>query len=120
MKVDFASIAGPQFYKNENNTPQISSKKQAEFFHWMNESCGYLDIFKPLSDREIECLKLLLEGKPASRIAKEMSITARTAEHHIEHIKNKLMCSTKTDIFIFIAELKKLGGDLSLLQNPWN
>lgn len=120
MKVDFGGFVGPQFYKTEiTSTPQLSAKHQADFFHYMNKLCGGLKLYKPLSDREMECLQLLLAGKSASLIAEELAISTRTAEHHIDHIKNKLMCMTKTDIFSFVATIKKLGGNLSLLQQPW-
>jgi len=120
MKVDFGSHVGAQFYKNERPIdPRMKRSKQAEFFHWMNKSHEGLDMDMPLSDREIECLMLLLEGKPASLIAEQMSITTRTVEHHIDHIKNKLTCSTKSELFSFVNTLKKCGGDLFLLGEPW-
>lgn len=120
MKVDFGKLIGSQFYENEKNVDsRLKAAKQAEFFHWMNASHTSLDIAKPLSDREIECLKLMLEGKSASLIAEQLSITTRTVEHHIDHIKDKLLCSNKAEIFSFVSNLKKCGGDLFLLKEPW-
>lgn len=121
LKVDFGNLIGPQFYKGNNNfNPPCAANSKSEFFHWMNKSQGGLEIFKPLTDREIECLKLMLEGNSAGLIAQRLLITTRTVEHHIDHIKNKLLCSTKAEIFSFIATLEKCGGDLHILQESWH
>ena len=115
MKVNFGTLAGAQFYATEKKKdPRFSANTQRKFFHWMNKMAA-AEISKPLSDRELECLELLLEGKPASQIAKHLSISTRTIEHHIDHIRNKLGCSTKAEIFSFVNNVKKCGGDLFLL-----
>lgn len=118
IKVDYAKIAGPQFYLPEKTIPIINVEKQAEFFHRLNKYSG-LKIYEPLTNRELECLQLLLQGKSASLVADELLITKRTVEHHFDHIKAKLMCANKSEVFTFVSKLKKWGGDLSLLQQPW-
>lgn len=115
--INFGKITGKTFYQKADQN--IDKEAQKKFFHWLNAQTNNLDLYKPLSVREMECLKLLLEGMPASQIAEELSITTRTAEHHLDHIKDKLLCSSKAEIFSFISKLKKCGGDFSLLQESW-
>lgn len=43
-----------------------------------------------LSDRELEVLKLLVDGKSNSEIAQELSVSFHTAKAHVCHILNKL------------------------------
>lgn len=42
-----------------------------------------------LTSRELEVLKLVAEGASAKAIARELAITSRTVETHINHIKIK-------------------------------
>ncbi len=51
-----------------------------------------------LSKREAECLADLFDGLSAKEIARKRNISARTVEVHIEHIKLKLKCSTKSEM----------------------
>jgi len=45
----------------------------------------------PLSDRELECLRLAFVGELSSRqIAKELQISARTVEHYLDQARAKL------------------------------
>jgi len=43
-----------------------------------------------LSRREIEVLRLVADGRTAREIAAQLFISARTAEHHIQHVYTKL------------------------------
>lgn len=114
MKVDFKNIAGVDFYKSGENMSYDAATKD-KFFQWMKKTVG-IDLFEPLSSREVDCLRLLLEGKSSSLIGKQLHISHRTVDHHVEHIREKLMCATKAEIFSFVAKLKKCGGELSLLK----
>jgi DNA-binding NarL/FixJ family response regulator len=48
-----------------------------------------------LSRRELEVLRLLAEGRTAGEIAAQLFISARTAEHHIQHIYTKIGVSSR-------------------------
>jgi DNA-binding CsgD family transcriptional regulator len=52
----------------------------------------------PLSERQTECLFFLLRGKTAKEIAKILNISPRTTECHLEEIKYKLNCATKSEL----------------------
>jgi DNA-binding CsgD family transcriptional regulator len=51
-----------------------------------------------LSAREIEIAKQLIVGKSAKEIGKILNISNRTVEKHLENIKEKLCCNTKTKV----------------------
>jgi len=57
-----------------------------------------------LSDREVEVLRLLARGMPNKAIAKRLSISPRTAEHHVQHIYTKIGTSTRASAALFAME----------------
>lgn len=61
-------------------------------------------MFDRLSQREQECLFLLIRGKSSREIGEILQISRRTAETHINNIKNKLGISHKSDIIEFAIE----------------
>lgn len=48
-----------------------------------------------LSHRELQCAHLMVRGKNAKTIAKMLSLSPRTIEHHIDNIKIKLNVTSK-------------------------
>lgn len=50
------------------------------------------------SNREIDCIKLLLEGKTALEAGKILYISSRTVEKHLDNIRLKLNCHKKSAI----------------------
>ncbi len=59
-----------------------------------------------ITSKELECIEHLLFGQTAAQTAKTLGISPRTAETHLENIKNKLGCFKKSEL---IATLIKLG-----------
>lgn len=57
-----------------------------------------------LSDREVEVLRLLARGLPNKAIAERLSISPRTAEHHVQHIYVKIGASTRASATLFGME----------------
>lgn len=69
---------------------------------------GYLDPIKPdaeglneLSEREMEILKLIAEGKSTREISDKLFISVKTVGTHKQHILSKLDLKTNTDIIKF-------------------
>lgn len=54
--------------------------------------------FYGLTKREIACLFYLMRGKTAKEIGDYLNISKRTVEKHIEFIKCKMSCNTKSEI----------------------
>ena len=54
-----------------------------------------------LTEREIEVLRLLAQGKTNREIAEALVITEKTAGHHVEHIYAKADVSTRVGAALF-------------------
>jgi HD-GYP domain-containing protein (c-di-GMP phosphodiesterase class II) len=54
-----------------------------------------------LSDREVEVLRLLAQGRSTKEIAQALTITEKTAGHHVEHIYAKAGVSTRVGAALF-------------------
>jgi HD-GYP domain-containing protein (c-di-GMP phosphodiesterase class II) len=57
-----------------------------------------------LSDREVEVLTLLTRGATNKQIAQQLTITPKTAGHHVQHIYNKIGVSTRAGATMFALE----------------
>lgn len=51
-----------------------------------------------LSQREFECVKLLVKGKTIKMIAQILGLSPRTVEHYLENIRSKLGIASKTEL----------------------
>jgi DNA-binding NarL/FixJ family response regulator len=56
------------------------------------------DGIEPLSDREIETLCLIANGKSSKEIAAQMGISVKTVETHRTHLLRKLHCKSAVDL----------------------
>ncbi|MCY1020102.1 HD domain-containing phosphohydrolase [Pyxidicoccus sp. MSG2] len=57
-----------------------------------------------LSDREVEVLRLVARGCSNKEVAQQLSISARTVQHHTVHIYDKLCVSTRAAAALFAME----------------
>jgi DNA-binding CsgD family transcriptional regulator len=48
-----------------------------------------------LTDREVEVLRLAARGLTTAAIASQLSISPKTADHHIQHVYSKIDVSTR-------------------------
>jgi LuxR family maltose regulon positive regulatory protein len=62
-----------------------------------------------LSDRELQVLHLLADGKQNREIADELYITRNTVKKHITHILDKLGATNRTQATARARELGLLG-----------
>ena len=63
-------------------------------------------LFEPLSDRELEVLRLLAAGKPNQQIAEELVVALSTVKKHVTHILDKLGAANRTEA---TARARELG-----------
>ena len=63
-----------------------------------------------LTDREVEVLRLIAQGYTYKEVAKRLTITPKTAEHHIEHIYDKIGVSTRASAALFAMEHDLIPG----------
>lgn len=57
-----------------------------------------------LSEREVEVLRLIARGASYKEVAGRLTISPRTAAHHVQHIYNKLGVSTRAGAAMFAME----------------
>jgi DNA-binding NarL/FixJ family response regulator len=60
---------------------------------------------EPLTDREIEVLRLLALGKTNRQVAKELLVSLSTVKTHVQHLSIKLGVSDRTQAAVRAAEL---------------
>jgi DNA-binding CsgD family transcriptional regulator len=93
--------------KSLYDTNQLD-KKQTALSGYSPKSykvADYHEHFK-LSKRESECLFLMIRGKNSKEIGLFLNISSRTVEGHIENIKLKFNCNTKSEL---VAEAIEKG-----------
>lgn len=61
---------------------------------------------KTLTDRQIECCALLLNGKTAKEIGFALGLSARTVEYYLNNIKSKLNCKNKSELIVKLSQLR--------------
>jgi DNA-binding NarL/FixJ family response regulator len=54
-----------------------------------------------LTERELDVLRLLGEGRTNREIARALVLSNKTVEHHLDHIYNKLGVSCRTAAVVF-------------------
>ncbi len=59
-----------------------------------------------LTSRELECLFYTLRGMTAKSVARKLNISPKTVEFHLENLKDKFNCRTKSEL---IAKAIDLG-----------
>lgn len=57
-----------------------------------------------LSQRELEVLRLLVEGRSAKYVSEELVISFNTARSHIRHIHEKLDVHSKQELISLIRK----------------
>jgi DNA-binding NarL/FixJ family response regulator len=67
---------------------------------------GRVHVDRPasLSDREVEVLRLLARGLSNRDIARNLVVSPRTAEHHVQHIYTKIGVSSRAAAALFAME----------------
>lgn len=69
-------------------------KSRGQFTHRITASIEELDI----TDRQLECLYFAMCGKNSNEIAETLQLSKRTIESHMENLKKKLNCKSKTTL----------------------
>src|SRR5204863_8004498 len=64
-----------------------------------------------LSAREAEVLRLLVLGLTTRQVADRLAISAKTADHHVQHIYTKIDVSTRGAAALFAIEQGILTAD---------
>jgi DNA-binding NarL/FixJ family response regulator len=62
-----------------------------------------------LSERELEVLRLLARGHSNRQMARQLTISERTVDHHIRHIYAKIGVSTRAAATMFAMQHHLVG-----------
>ena len=57
-----------------------------------------------LTDREVEVLRLICRGKTKKEVARHLTISPSTADHHVRHIYQKTRVQTRAGATLFALE----------------
>lgn len=63
-----------------------------------------LDAPPPLTAREWSVAKLVVEGLPNKRIAQRLNITEGTTKLHLHHVYQKLQCSGRMSLMLYLRD----------------
>lgn len=59
-----------------------------------------------LSRRELDCIAELLQGKTLKEIGNHLGISPRTVETHVNNIKEKLQCRSKSELIRYLTRYR--------------
>ncbi len=85
-----------QNHSLEQGIPHPANNQQQAFLRDIKINTIYVQPDVRLSNRELGCARLIMQGKTAREIAALLFISPRTVETHINHLKDKLNCSNKS------------------------
>lgn len=72
-----------------------------------------------LTDRQHQCISLLLQGKTNNQVAEALKLSPRTIESYIENIKNKLGCNSKSMLIEKILDLGLVNFELESISTDF-
>jgi two-component system, NarL family, response regulator LiaR len=78
-------------------SPSIAAKLMRE----INQPTDLPPTKNPLTEREIDILKLLAQGKTNDQIAEELVISERTVRTHVSNILSKLQLANRTEAALY-------------------
>ena len=84
-------------------TNQKKSPKINKFIYILDTKHGNIHITK----REAECMSLLLKKKTIDNIAHILEIAPRTVMDHLNNVKIKVGCNTKSELINLVSKLTK-------------
>jgi LuxR family maltose regulon positive regulatory protein len=65
---------------------------------------------EPLSERELEALRLLVQGRTYQEIAQVMYVSVNTVKTHLKNVYAKLQVHTRREATSKARELRLVGG----------
>lgn len=101
-QADSQRIYIPNKYRDvttsEVGIPKFSDAQKQQILRDFKIKKLHLNESQVLSRREWDCVRLLMQGKTYREISNQLFISPRTVETHLQHIKEKLHCHTKSEL----------------------
>ncbi len=108
-KIDLVELKGEKYYSQRGMIIQEYNQHLQKYLFLKEINLLDSDLLNiKLTNREIQCIKLYLNGNAAQDTAKILSISRRTVETHMNNIKSKLKINYKKDLFKRFMFLKDL------------
>lgn len=101
-QIDLSSHFGPVFYERGKEVA-FPIKRD----HFLSK-IGFQSLFT-LTQRELDIVRLIAHGYPASYIANELHLCRRTVENYLATIKSKLSCNSKIELIHKAQEIASIG-----------
>jgi DNA-binding CsgD family transcriptional regulator len=101
-QVDLASQFGPVFFER----PKTIALPFNRDMLLRKMGLGYV---LNLTPREIDVLRFVAKGYPATYIAKHLALSRKTVENYIAIIKSKLLCNSKIELINKTQEIVSTG-----------
>jgi DNA-binding CsgD family transcriptional regulator len=101
-------LKGKDFFCDELIVPDIDPKMLLAYYRDLGIKVEHSNA-KKLSNRERQCLKLLIEEKSAKETAIILNLSTRTVESYFENIKCKLSCWNKSELLKLARQFDELG-----------
>ena len=100
-------IAMEKLYLPYDNFPhkEISGDGMANVKKLFNLKRFYFDSKQYLTNKEVECLRWVGQGKSLTEVAMILGNSERTVESHVSHAKEKLQCYKMTQLVLRAREL---------------
>ena len=64
-----------------------------------------MEQLQPFTERELQVIQLILEGKSTKLIASQLGVCTRSVEHHLTHIYEKVGVGSRTELVIKLVYL---------------
>lgn len=77
------------------------------------QSCVHAALLEPLSEREVEVLRLLMSSRSNAEIAQTLVVSRNTLKTHLQHIYSKLGVTTRMQAVSRARELHLLSAEAS-------
>lgn len=103
--IDFSAFFASQKEVDKVAFLQAHPVKKVPFFNKMGHK-------QYLTKKEYVCAQFLVRGKTAKEIAQLLLLSPRTVETHIDHLRMKTACHTKTELINYLAHL-----NLTMIQS---
>lgn len=60
---------------------------------------------RPFTEKELQVIRMLLDGKSNNQIALQLGVSARAVEHHLTHIYENLEVSSRAEAIVKLIHL---------------
>jgi len=89
-----------------NITPEYVGNLLADFADETSPPVAHTDLIEPLTEREIEVLHLIADGRTNREIGQQLSISLGTVKRHTANINGKLNVHNRTQA---VSHARNLG-----------